>query len=195
KTIPPEEVISFLEKLQIEKFFGVGKVTAEKMKLHGIFTGRDLKMKSVEYLTQYFGKSGRHFYSIVRGVQRSQVRPDRIRKSIAAERTFNKDISSEDFMLEKLEGISEELEKRLERADVKGKTITVKIKYSDFTQQTRSRTITEFISKKDEFFPTVIELIRQEPLKQSVRLLGVSITKLNAELDRKSVSAQLKLDF
>jgi DNA polymerase-4 len=98
-------------------------------------------------------------------------------------------------MIEKLDAISEELEKRLERTDVMGKTITVKIKYSDFTQQTRSRTVSEFVSKKEDFFPTVIELIRQEPLKKSVRLLGVSITKLNAELDTKSISAQLKLDF
>lgn len=195
KTIPPEEVIGFLEQLPINKFFGVGKVTAEKMKKHGIFIGKDLKVKSLEYLTQYFGKSGGHFYNIVRGIQRSEVKADRIRKSIAAERTFSQDISTENYMLERLENIAEELERRMEGNKVKGKTITVKLKYSDFTQQTRSRTLNEFVSLKSEFFPTVEALIHQEPVPKSVRLLGISITKLDGELEEKTVSAQLTMDF
>lgn len=195
KTIPPEEVIAFLEELPIDKFFGVGKVTADKMRKHGIFFGRDLKEKSSDYLVRYFGKSGTHFYNIVRGIQHSKVQPDRIRKSIAAERTFSKDIRAENFILERLSGIAEELERRLERGNVKGKTVTVKIKYADFTQQTRSRTVSEFISRKDEFFPVVEELVRQEELPKSVRLLGISITKLDNEESEKSVSAQLSMEF
>lgn len=195
KTIPPEELISFLNHLPIEKFFGVGKVTAEKLKLHGIFIGSDLKAKSLSYLQQHFGKSGSHFYRIVRGIQNSEVTPDRVRKSIAAERTFQKDLNSEKFMLEHLEKIAEILEKRVGKSEVKGKTITLKIKYSDFTQQTRSKTIGKYVSSKVEFFPVVHELVRQSPIEKSVRLLGISISKLDVNDDVKSVSVQLGLDF
>jgi len=195
KTIPPEEVIAFLESLPIEKFFGVGKVTADKMKKHGIFSGKQLKEQSLDYLSQHFGKSGRHFYDIVRGIQLSEVKPDRIRKSIAAERTFAKDLGSEHFMLEQLEKIADELEKRLQLNQVKGKTITVKLKYSDFTQQTRSKTVNDFIDRKSDFFPIVRELIYQEKPRDSVRLLGISMTKLNIEDSSQSISAQLELAF
>jgi len=195
KTIGPDEVLKFLENLPINKFFGVGKVTASKMHLHGIFTGKQLKEQTMGYLTRYFGKSGQHFYNIVRGIQNSEVQPDRIRKSIAAERTFLKDLSTEDFMLEQLDKIGDELEKRLIKSNVKGKTITVKLKYSDFTTQTRSKTIAEFIHLKRDFFPIVKDLIYQEKPKDSVRLLGITLTKLNNEADSKSISAQLKLDF
>jgi DNA polymerase IV len=195
KTIPPEEVLSFLETLPIEKFFGVGKVTAERMNKHGIFNGADLRKQSLEYLSLYFGKSGKHYYDIVRGIQYSEVVPDRLRKSIAAERTFSSDLSSSDFMLEQLDKIADELEKRLVRNNVKGKTITVKLKFSDFTQQTRSKTLPLFVNRKVDFFSVVEELMGQEPLKGAVRLLGISVTKLDSEEVTKSVSAQLTLDF
>ncbi len=195
KTIPPEDVLVFLEQLPIEKFFGVGKVTAAKMNKHGIFTGKQLKEMSLEYLTTHFGKSGIHFYNIVRGEQNSEVKPDRIRKSIAAERTFNKDLSSSHFMIEQLDKIADELERRLVKSKVKGNTITIKLKFSDFTQQTRSRTVNDFISLKKEFFPIVKDLIFQEEPKQSVRLLGISLTKLDNEVDTKMISVQLKMEF
>jgi len=195
KTIPPDEVIPFLEKLAIEKFYGVGKVTAEKMKMHGIFTGKQLKQFSLEYLKQYFGKAGAHFYTIVRGVQNSEVRPDRVRKSVGAERTFSKDLSTEEFMLEQLSNISEELERRLLKNKLKGRTVTVKLKFNDFTQQTRSKTIENFIQKKDDFFPIVKGLLLQEKPGKSVRLLGVSMTNLDVNEQKKSVSVQLKFEF
>jgi DNA polymerase-4 len=195
KTIPPEDVLDFLKNLQIEKFFGVGKVTADKMKLHGIFRGADLKEKSLPYLRQHFGKSGAHFYNIVRGIQKSEVTPDRVRKSIAAERTFEKDLDSEKYMLEHLYKIAEILEKRIKSSEVKGKTITVKIKFSDFTQQTRSRTVNEYIDNKEEIKPIVESLIRQSPLDKPVRLLGISLTKLNINDEVKSVSVQLGIEF
>ena len=115
----------------------------------GIFTGKDLKSKSVDYLEEHFGKSGRSYYHIVRGIHNSEVKPNRIRKSLAAERTFNKNLSSEIFMLEKLEHIAtEEVSKRLDKSKVAGKTITLKIKYSDFTLQTRSKTLPYFVCEK-----------------------------------------------
>ena len=195
KTIPPEEVIEFLEQLRIEKFHGVGKVTAKKMNTHGVFTGKQLKELSKEYLDKFFGKSGAHFYNIVRGVQTSEVKTNRIRKSIAAERTFSKDLSSEQFMIEQLDKIADELEKRLLNNNIKGRTVTIKLKFTDFTQQTRSKTIDEFIQLKDDFFPIVKDLIYQEAPKSSVRLLGISVTNLDNELEKKSVSVQLEFEF
>ncbi|GAA4310800.1 DNA polymerase IV [Pontixanthobacter gangjinensis] len=199
KTVPPEEVLQFLEELDIRKFYGVGKVTAEKMYRLGIFTGKDLKEKTEEYLSEHFGKSGSHFYNVVRGIHHSEVKPHRIRKSLGAERTFRENISSEIFMLERLENIAEEIERRLEKSKVAGKTVTLKIKYSDFTQQTRSKTINYYISSKDLILEISKGLLYQEKMKDSVRLLGISLSNLNTEKDdseeKKEISVQLKFKF
>ena len=181
KTIHPEEVLQFLEALPVNKFYGVGKVTASKMYNLGIFKGNDIKKKPLEELVKSFGKSGTHYYNIVRGIHNSAVKPNRIRKSIAAERTFSENLSSEIFMIERLDKIADELEKRMKKTDTKGKTITLKIKYSDFTQQTRSKTKTNFMQTKKEFFPVVKELLYQDKLVNSVRLLGLSFGNLNTE--------------
>jgi DNA polymerase-4 len=194
KTVNPEEVILFLEELSINKFYGVGKVTAAKMHNHGIFNGSDLKQKTKEELVTLFGKSGGRYYHIVRGIHNSEVKVNRVQKSIAAERTFNENISSEVFMLERLEHIAKELERRMLKSNTKGKTITLKIKYSDFTQQTRSKTVGFFMQKKETFFPVVKELLYQEKLKNSVRLLGLSFGNLNTE-KKSPVLVQLKFDF
>jgi len=197
KTIPPEEVLSFLEELPIEKFFGIGKVTASKMYSLGIFNGLNLKDKTEEFLTQHFKKSGSHYYRIVRGIQNSEVKPNRLRKSVAAEHTFVKNLTSEIFMLEKLEKISEELEQRLIRSKVSGKTITLKIKYSDFKTQTRSKTVSYFVKEKAILFATVKELLFQEKTQNSVRLLGISVTNLNihSKKPKKIINVQLKFEF
>ena len=199
KTVYPEEVISFLEVLDIRKFYGVGKVTAEKMYQKGIFTGLDLKQKSLEYLDTNFGKSGRYYYNVVRGIHTSEVKPNRIRKSLAAERTFSENLSSEIFMLDKLDHITEEVSKRLSKNKIAGKTVTLKIKYSDFTLQTRSKTLPYYINDKDLILETAKALLYQEKLNNSVRLLGISISNLNTETkkipDKKSVSVQLKFKF
>ncbi|EDM44433.1 putative DNA polymerase [unidentified eubacterium SCB49] len=202
KTVPPEEVIPFLEVLDIKKFYGVGKVMKEKMYRHGIYTGLDLKGKSIEFLSENFGKSGAYYYNIVRGIHNSEVKPSRTRKSLAAERTFSENIASEIFMLEKLAPISEEVERRLKKSKVAGKTVTLKIKYSDFTLQTRSKTLPLYISDKNLIMETVTELLFQEGMKNSVRLLGISMSNLNNEKkqtlkvsEEKKYEVQLKLDF
>ncbi len=200
KTVAPEEVIEFLEKLDIRKFYGVGKVTAEKMYRLGIFSGKDLKEKSEEFLTEHFGKSGAHFYNVVRGIHLSEVKPHRIRKSLGAERTFSENISSEIFMIERLENIAEEIERRLKKSKVAGKTITLKIKYSDFTLQTRSKTIHYYIASKELILEIARELLYQEKMKNSVRLLGISLSNLNTdkgekEEEKKEISVQLKFKF
>ncbi|WP_298531841.1 DNA polymerase IV [uncultured Algibacter sp.] len=200
KTVNPEEVIPFLEALDIRKFYGVGKVTAEKMYQKGIFTGLDLKQKSIDFLDTHFGKSGRYYYDIIRGIHNSEVKPNRIRKSLAAERTFSENLSSEIFMLEKLEHIAEEVSKRLAKSKIAGKTVTLKIKYSDFTLQTRSKTLPYFISDKSVILETAKDLLYQEKLNNSVRLLGISLSNLNTENKpkeeiKKSISVQLKFKF
>ena len=194
KTINPEEVLLFLEELSVNKFYGVGKVTAAKMNNLGIFNGLDLKKKPLEELTKLFGKSGTYYYNIVRGIHHSTVKPNRIRKSIAAERTFSENISSEVFMLERLHKIAEELERRMIASETKGKTITLKIKYSDFTQQTRSKTVQNFIQKKEEIMQIVKELLYQEKFKNSVRLLGISFSNLDTA-KKEPVWVQLMFEF
>ncbi|RTE54622.1 DNA polymerase IV [Arenibacter aquaticus] len=199
KTVNPEEVLAFLEQLEIRKFYGVGKVTADKMYHLGIFTGNDLKSKSLEFLQMHFGKSGSYYYQVVRGIHNSPVKPNRIPKSVGAERTFNENLSSEIFMLERLEHIAIELEKRLKKSKISGKTITLKIKYSDFTLQTRSKTLPYYIAEKSLILETTKELLYQDRLNNSVRLLGISISNLNTDrnkpLEEKSLSVQLKFDL
>ncbi len=194
KTVNPNEVETFLENLDIKKFYGIGKVTTEKMYRHGIFTGKDLKSKTKEYLEQYFGKSGAFYYNIVRGIHHSEVKPNRISKSVAAEHTFSENLTSEIFMIERLEQIASELEKRLKRYTISGKTVTLKIKYSDFSTQTRSKTLPYFISDKGLLFETAKELLYQERMKESVRLLGISLNNLNTEV-KKTVVVQLRFEF
>lgn len=202
KTVNPEEVLAFLEALDIRKFYGIGKVTAEKMYQLGIFTGRDLKSKSLEFLNQHFGKSGGYYFNSVRGIHTSDVKPNRTRKSLAAERTFSENLSSEIFMLEKLDQIAEEVAKRLKSSDVAGKTITLKIKYSDFSLQTRSKTLAYFVSEKSMILDTAKDLLYQDTLDNSVRLLGISLSNLNTDKasaaatdTAPAVSVQLKFKF
>lgn len=194
KTVNPDEVEAFLEVLPIRKFYGVGKVTTEKMYQLGIFTGFDLKSKSQEFLEKHFGKSGTFYFNVVRGIHNSEVKSNRITKSVAAEHTFDINLTSEIFMLEKLKTIANELERRLKKHKIAGKTITLKIKFSDFSQQTRSKTLPYFVSDKSLLFETVKELLYQEKPKNSVRLLGISLSNLNTEI-KKSIVVQLKFDF
>jgi DNA polymerase-4 len=194
KTVSPDVVISFLEELPIRKFYGVGKVTAEKMYQLGIFTGLDLKSKPIEFLEKHFGKSGTYYFYVVRGIHNSEVKPNRITKSVAAEHTFDENLTSEIFMQERLEAIAGELDRRLKKHKIAGKTVTLKIKYSDFTQQTRSKTLPYFIADKSLLFDTVKELLFQERMKDSVRLLGISLSNLNTEI-KKTIVVQLKFDF
>lgn len=170
KTVNPDEVLAFLEELPIRKFYGVGKVTTEKMYQLGIFTGLDLRNKELDFLEKHFGKSGAFYYNVVRGIHNSEVKSERIAKSVATEHTFDENLSSEIFMEDKLKVIAEQLEKRLLRNNLAGKTVTLKIKYSDFTQQTRSKTLPYFIANKSLLFETAKELLYQERMKNSVRL-------------------------
>jgi DNA polymerase-4 len=194
KTVNPDEVLGFLEALPIRKFYGVGKVTTEKMYQLGIFTGLDLKKKELDFLEKHFGKSGAFYYNVVRGIHNSEVKSERVAKSVATEHTFDENLSSEIFMEEKLQVIAEQLERRLLKQNLAGKTVTLKIKYSDFSLQTRSKTLPYFIANKSLLFETAKELLYQQRMKNSVRLLGISVTNLNTDV-KKTVVVQLKFDF
>ena len=195
KTIPPEEVISFLSDLDVRKFHGVGKVTAEKMYRKGWYTGADLRMQSLSSLEKHFGKSGQFYYDVVRGNHLSPVRAQRKPKSVGAERTFDKNISSEIFMVSRLEDIASALDQRLLKTKISAKTITLKIKYSDFVTQTRSKTVPYYTADIAVILEIAKELLFQEKLKNSVRLLGISLSNFKKPSTKKKVEAQLKLAF
>lgn len=192
--ILPKDAEAFLEKLPIEKFFGIGKVTAEKMKAIGIHNGHDLKQFSLQYLTKKFGKSGLHFYNIVRGIHLSEVQPNRIRKSLSAENTFEKDLVETKAFESALLEIFEELKRRVQRTGIKGRTVTLKIKYSDFTIQTRSKTFEQY-PEEGKIWETVLDLLQQEALISPVRLFGIGLSNLNVESEQEHFGKQLWIDF
>lgn len=203
KTVPPEEVLSFLEQLDVRKFYGVGKVTAEKMYRLGVFTGADLKSRDKDWLNKHFGKSGMLYYDVVRGIHNSPVQPSRMAKSIGAEQTFSENLSSEIFMTEQLKKLAEELERRLAAKKLKGRTLTLKIRYSDFSLQTRSRTYQTPLKAGSEILAAARELLYQDSLPESVRLLGISVSNLiipgekseSNRLDISNRTSQLSLEF
>ncbi len=202
KTVPPEEVIAFLEALDIRKYHGIGKVTTKKMYALGIFTGKELKAQSQEFLTTHFGKAGAYYYNAVRGIHTSEVKPSRIPKSMGAERTFKENLTSELFLEEKIEAVAEELDKRIKRHKASGKTITLKIKYSDFIIQTRSKTVPFYIADKSMIIEYGKQLLYQEKLQNSVRLIGLTISNLNnqnnspkKEIVKNDLDVQLALPF
>lgn len=180
--ITPKNGPGFVEALPVKKFHGVGPATAERMKRHGIETGLDLKSKSLAFLQQHFGKPGPYFYGIARGIDERQVRPDRIRKSVGAEDTFVEDIDDLDLAKTELQPLAEKVWRYCEAHDITGKTITVKIKYSDFSQATRSRTVSGVVSDIDMILEIAEALLGSVfPFKRPVRLLGVTLSSLNTD--------------
>ncbi len=196
KTVKPKEVLNFLEKLDIKEFYGIGKVTQKKMYELGIYNGLDLRNQSLEFLKSHFKKSGTYYYNIARGVHDSEVKPLRTRKSIGAERTFTKNLTSEVYLKDKLKELSEEVSKRLESKKLAGKTITLKIKYSDFTTETRSKTLKYFIKDNLLIFEESLQLLLKSKIKNSVRLIGISFTNLNINKEESEpTNQQLTLKF
>ena len=192
KTVTKEEAIDFLDFLNIRKFYGIGKVTAKKMNSLGIFTGKDLREQPLIFLTQNFGNSGEHFYNIARGIHHGIVNPVRLPKSVGAENTFEDNLISIEDMLFQLKNIAEKVEERLRKKKVSGRTVTLKIKYSDFTIQTRSHTLDYFISNSSIIYQQAKELLEKDEIINSVRLLGITVS--NLDLYRQKV-IQLKLDL
>ncbi|NLS01126.1 DNA polymerase IV [Rhizobium sp. P38BS-XIX] len=195
--ITPKNGPAFVENLPIKKFHGVGPATAERMGRYGIETGLDLKSKSLAFLQEHFGKSGQYFYGIARGIDERQVRPDRIRKSVGAEDTFVDDISDLGLAIAELKPLAEKLWRHCEANGISGKTVTVKIKYSDFTQATRSRTGAVPIGNMTDILDTSSTLLETVfPFKRPVRLLGITLSSLTNDAPEASeVQSQLNLDI
>jgi DNA polymerase-4 len=193
--ITPEKGPEYISQLAIEKFFGIGKKTAEKMRILGIFSGKDLILKSEQELSRHFGKSGRHFYKMVRLEDDRAVKPNRLRKSIGEERTFETDIDSYGLIMMQLNEIVKHLEKYLKEKHIMGRTITLKIKYKDFTQKTRSKSLTKYTNQAIKIKSVVKALVDQAPIEKAVRLLGVSISNLDNQEENKTNGNQIELSF
>ncbi len=192
--IKPAQAESFVETLEISKFHGIGRVTAEKMHKMGVFTGKDLREKSVDFLTKHFGKVGKYYFDIARGVDNRPVNPDSIRKSIGVENTFNHDIFEPDELYRELDDIIDQLWRRMERANAYGKSITLKIKFADFESMTRSRTSQLSVIEKRFLAKVGYEMLNNLlPMPKGVRLMGVSFT--NLEFADEMIGRQLTLGF
>ena len=190
--ILPEQVVPFLEELDINKFFGVGKATGEKMKNMGITKGSDLKKYTRLELAQRFGKFGSYLFDVVRGKDQRQVKPNRIRKSISSETTFSEDLETINQVKDALNALIIKLAKSCKKYNIKGKTINLKYRFSDFTTFTRSRTLGGYFNEESIIKDLANEILTElEKDMKPIRLLGIGLSSLNT--DRKD--NQLEFDF
>jgi DNA polymerase-4 len=180
--ITPKNGPIYMERLAVEKFHGVGPATAAKMRSLGIMNGADLKQRSEAFLRQHFGKAGPYFYNLSRGIDERPVVPDRIRKSVGSENTYEVDLHDPADAEAAILKISDETWRRCERLATTGRTATVKIKYSTFEQITRSRSADGYIDDGAALQKIALDLIRQVmPFKAGIRLLGVTVSNLRGE--------------
>jgi DNA polymerase-4 len=192
--IKPSQAETFVEKLEILKFHGIGRVTAEKMQKMGIFNGKDLKEKSVEFLVSRFGKVGRYYFDIARGQDHRAVIQERIQKSVGVENTFSTDLTDLDMIYRELDVILDQLQKRMERSKAFGKTVTLKIKFEDFEVINRSRTSRLLIMEETLTAKIAYELMNAViPAEKGIRLIGLSIS--NLEFLDEMEGRQLTLNF
>jgi DNA polymerase-4 len=177
--IPPERGLEFVATLPVARFHGVGPVTARKMERLGIFTGADLQAWSLPQLEAHFGSSGSWYWRICRGIDEREVRPDRPYKSVSAERTFDDDLRDPDALAAELERIAGYAWARIERAEVMGRTVTLKVKFADFELITRSKSFTAAIPDLPAFTAAGQALLSAlHPLPKGIRLLGLGLHNL-----------------
>jgi DNA polymerase-4 len=180
--IRPEDAEKFIEELSVEKFYGIGKVTAQKMHKLGIHKGADLKKWDLVSLVRNFGKAGAFFYDIVRGIDERPVEPDQERKSVGTELTYEKDLVTRFEIIAELYKLEKELMERLDHSETTGRTITLKVKFSDFRQITRSKTLQNYIRDFNTLHKEVSGIRKLLKLEGSqIRLLGLSISNLETE--------------
>lgn len=179
--IRPEVAQAFIEQLEIRKFFGIGKVTEKKMHELNIFTGRDLKALTLEELRMRFGKSGSYYYNIARGIDERPVKAHRKRKSIGAERTFGENLIDKRGIWQQLVSLTERIEQVLSKKELSAKTVTLKVKYSDFELNTRSKTVLFDIVSQNQILDVLPELLKKTDVGyRPIRLIGVSVAGLQA---------------
>ena len=193
--IGPSKIAAFMEKLPVEKFHGVGKVTADKMKKMGLHNGSDLKKLSEQELIRKFGKAGKFYFNIVRGIDFRPVQPHRLTKSLGAEDTFSQDLEDIEELFTELELLAEKVAGRLQKNNLKGKTLTLKIKFSDFKQITRNQSLPHPISDYQAIVSAAKNLLLKEELVDvGIRLLGISLSNFgNALLNKHIDPDQLEL--
>ncbi|MCB0802128.1 MAG: DNA polymerase IV [Flavobacteriales bacterium] len=192
--ILPDDALTFLNELKVEKFHGIGKVTTKKMHEMGLFKGSDLLSFGKEALIRNFGKAGKHYFNMVSANDQRVVSATRIRKSIGAENTFSENLTELSQWENALENILISLIKRIRKTGRKGKTITLKIKYFDFEQKTRSKSLAHYTDKEDLIWQTTLELLKtpEYPAK-GIRLLGITLSNLDVVEIKKT--GQLTLEF
>ncbi|MXV50684.1 DNA polymerase IV [Pedobacter sp. HMF7647] len=193
--IGPSKVETFIENLPVEKFYGVGKVTAKKMQSLGLFKGADLKKLSESDMVRHFGKSGSFYFRIVRGIDNREVQPHRETKSVGAEDTFPYDLTTPDEMYQELSKIAETVANRLEKNELKGRTLTLKVKFSDFRQITRNHSFQSLIGDQQTILETAKSLLNNVDLQdKKIRLLGITLSRFDLVMQAPQVeSEQLKL--
>ncbi|SFX96869.1 DNA polymerase-4 [Paracoccus pantotrophus] len=180
--ITPSRGPQFVAELPVKKFHGVGPSTAAKMERLGILTGADLRAKSPEFLRQHFGKSGERYYWISRGIDNRPVEPHRERKSIGAEDTFSEDIFALDPAKEEIDALSAKVWRSCEAKELTGRTVTLKVKYADFQQITRSRTVERGVRDAAELAGIASALLESLfPVEKGIRLLGVTLSSLELQ--------------
>ena len=184
-TIHPDRALDFLAQLRVEKLWGVGPRTAEKMHYMGIFTGGDLREVPLQHLMEVFGKMGKVYYDFARGIDNRPVETEWIRKSVGCERTFLEDIYKPSAVLVELYHATEELVRRIAKSDFEGHTLTLKVKFSDFTQITRSLTVQHSLLDKDGILPVAKRLLKEVGYSADhpIRLLGLSVSNPTMEAE------------
>ena len=192
KVVLPEDGEAFVAKLSIGQFYGIGQATEKKMRAMDIENGAQLKQKSLDFLVQNFGKAGAFYYQIARGIDKREVNSTRIRKSLGSETTFSVDILNREELLKYLSHLVKEVSEDLLKKKIKGKTITLKVKFDDFVQVTRSKTVERRINDYDSIYSLCKMLLsRTEAGQRKVRLLGVSLSSFTEN----SAMQQLELDL
>ena len=195
-TIHPDKALSFIAKLPIEQFWGVGPVTAKRMHRLGIHNGAQLREFSQASLTRLFGKVGLLYYDFARGIDLRPVEAVRIRKSIGCERTLEKDINLRSSVIIELYHTAVELVERLQHKNFKGNTLTLKIKFHDFTQLTRSVTQSKDLTSLQIILPLAKQLLKEVDYEEHpIRLIGLSVSNPHEERESRKVWEQLSLDF
>ncbi|MEW4468395.1 DNA polymerase IV [Parasphingorhabdus sp. JC815] len=178
--IKPHQGADFVAGLPVRRFFGVGPKTAERMAALDIHTGADLRAQSEAFLRQNFGKSAGYLYRACRGVDHREVKPNRIRKSVGGERTYGRDLVSESDLEDALDKIIDIVWKNIEKTGSRGRTVTLKAKYADFRQITRSRSLERNVESKSEFADIGHALLSSiMPVENGVRLLGLTLGNLD----------------
>ncbi|MGZ8299663.1 MAG: DNA polymerase IV [Rhodoplanes sp.] len=181
--ITPAMGPGFVEGLAVQRFHGVGPATAAKMNRLGIFTALDLRAKDQAFLTTHFGKAGPHYYNICRGIDHRPVCADRVRKSVGAETTFSRDLTSLDEMRAQLLPLVDKVWRYCDSTGVRARTVTLKMKFADFQIITRGRTHKAPVTERSTFASISAQLLAaQFPLRKGVRLIGVTLSSLCTDL-------------